>query len=59
MILGRSSPQSLYKQDLVSMDVEGGFDVALSEGFIKTNVSFFLYDVDCFELLVALVCNTF
>jgi argininosuccinate synthase len=37
MILGRSSPQSLYKQDLVSMDVEGGFDVALSEGFIKTN----------------------
>jgi argininosuccinate synthase len=38
MILGRSSPQSLYKQDLVSMDVEGGFDVALSEGFIRTNV---------------------
>mmetsp|Transcript_773 Transcript_773/g.2066 ORF Transcript_773/g.2066 Transcript_773/m.2066 type:complete len:446 (-) Transcript_773:197-1534(-) len=37
MALGRSSPKSLYKQDLVSMDVEGGFDVALSEGFIKTN----------------------
>lgn len=37
IIIGRSSPRSLYKQDLVSMDVEGGFDVALSEGFIRTN----------------------
>jgi argininosuccinate synthase len=37
MNIGRSSPRSLYKQDLVSMDVEGGFDVALSEGFIRTN----------------------
>jgi len=33
---GRSSPISLYNQDLVSMDVEGGFDATNSTGFIKT-----------------------
>lgn len=36
MALGRSSPYSLYNMDLVSMDVEGGFDVAHSTGFIAT-----------------------
>lgn len=36
MILGRSSDNSLYKKDMVSMDVEGGFDVGMSEGFIRT-----------------------
>lgn len=34
--LGRSSPNSLYNMDMVSMDVEGGFDVSHSEGFIRT-----------------------
>ena len=34
--VGRSSPLSLYSQDLVSMDKEGGFDATLSTGFIKT-----------------------
>ena len=34
---GRSSPiHSLYNQDLVSMDIEGGFDATISTGFIKT-----------------------
>jgi argininosuccinate synthase len=34
---GRSSPlHSLYNQDLVSMDMEGGFDATQSTGFIKT-----------------------
>ena len=32
----RSSPLSLYSEDLVSMDKEGGFDATLSTGFIKT-----------------------
>jgi len=33
---GRSSPLSLYNQDLVSMDVEGGFNPEISTGFIQT-----------------------
>ncbi|EKX49101.1 hypothetical protein GUITHDRAFT_68321 [Guillardia theta CCMP2712] len=36
IVLGRSSPNSLYNKDIVSMDVEGGFDVSHSEGFIRT-----------------------
>ncbi|HDL19637.1 MAG TPA: argininosuccinate synthase [Bacteroidetes bacterium] len=34
-ILGRSSPTSLYDQDLSSMEVEGGFDATESTGFIN------------------------
>jgi len=33
---GRSSPFSLYNQDLVSMDIEGGFNAEMSTGFIQT-----------------------
>ena len=33
---GRSSPLSLYNEDLVSMDKEGGFDASMSTGFIQT-----------------------
>ena len=33
----RSSPVSLYDQDLSSMDVEGGFDATDSRGFININ----------------------
>jgi argininosuccinate synthase len=33
---GRSSPLSLYDEDLVSMDVAGDFDPSNSTGFIKT-----------------------
>ena len=33
---GRSSPISLYNEDLVSMDIEGGFDATMSTGFIST-----------------------
>jgi len=33
---GRSSPMSLYNQDLVSMDIEGGFNPEISTGFIQT-----------------------
>eukprot|EP00939_MAST-03C_sp_MAST-3C-sp1_P003835 g3835.t1 len=33
---GRSSPLSLYNQDLVSMDIEGGFNPEISTGFIQT-----------------------
>jgi len=35
--VGRSSPSSLYDQELSSMDIEGGFDQADSDGFIKIN----------------------
>ncbi len=35
--IGRSSPSSLYDQELSSMDIEGGFDQADSEGFIRIN----------------------
>jgi argininosuccinate synthase len=35
--VGRSSPSSLYNQDLSSMEIEGGFDARHSEGFIKIN----------------------
>ena len=37
MVTGRTSPSSLYDQDLSSMDIEGGFDQKDSEGFIKIN----------------------
>ena len=33
---GRSSPNSLYNMDLVSMDVHGGYDPTHATGFIKT-----------------------
>lgn len=33
----RSSPVSLYDQDLSSMDIEGGFDATDSRGFININ----------------------
>ena len=36
MCRGRSSPHSLYNEDLVSMDIAGGFDATNSTGFIKT-----------------------
>ena len=36
-ILGRSSPSSLYDEELVSMDVEGEYDPRHAEGFIKIN----------------------
>ena len=32
---GRTSPTSLYDQELASMDVEGGYDATDAEGFIK------------------------
>ena len=35
--IGRSSPSSLYDQDLSSMDIEGGFDQTDSTGFIRIN----------------------
>lgn len=35
--IGRSSPSSLYNQDLSSMDIEGGFDQTDSAGFIRIN----------------------
>ncbi|MEZ4653377.1 MAG: argininosuccinate synthase [Candidatus Eisenbacteria bacterium] len=35
--VGRSSPHSLYNQDLSSMDVAGGFDQSDSRGFIRVN----------------------
>lgn len=35
--IGRESPNSLYDQDLSSMDIEGGFNAKDSEGFININ----------------------
>ncbi len=35
--IGRESPNSLYDQDLSSMDIEGGFNATHSEGFININ----------------------
>ena len=35
--IGRSSPSSLYDQELASMDIEGGFDQTDSAGFIRIN----------------------
>ncbi|MBW2733205.1 MAG: argininosuccinate synthase [Deltaproteobacteria bacterium] len=35
IIAGRTSPSSLYDRDLASMDIEGGYDQADAEGFIK------------------------
>ncbi len=37
MVTGRESPSSLYDRDLVSMDIEGGFNPLDSEGFIRIN----------------------
>jgi len=37
MVIGRESPSSLYDRDLVSMDIEGGFNPLDSEGFIRIN----------------------
>lgn len=37
IIKGRQSPNSLYEQELSSMDIEGGFNQKDSEGFIKIN----------------------
>ncbi len=36
-IIGRSSPTSLYNEDLVSMDIEGGFNALDVKGFIEVN----------------------
>src|SRR5690606_35900258 len=35
--IGRTSPSSLYDQDLSSIDIEGGFDQTDSKGFIRIN----------------------
>jgi argininosuccinate synthase len=35
--IGRSSPSSLYNQDLSSMNIEGGFNQVDSAGFIRVN----------------------
>lgn len=37
MTIARTSPISLYNQDLSSMDIEGGFDQRDSKGFIRIN----------------------
>ena len=37
IIIGRSSPSSLYDRELSSMDIEGGFDQTDSAGFIRIN----------------------
>ena len=37
LVNGRTSPSSLYDQELSSMDIEGGFDQKDSAGFIKIN----------------------
>ncbi len=37
IVIGRTSPSSLYNADLSSMDKEGGFDQEDSDGFIKIN----------------------
>ncbi len=37
IVLGRSSPSSLYDQDLSSMDVAGGYDQEDARGFIRVN----------------------
>ncbi len=37
IIEGRESPNSLYDQELSSMDVEGGYDQTHADGFIKIN----------------------
>ncbi|MEE4296970.1 MAG: argininosuccinate synthase [Wenzhouxiangella sp.] len=37
LIEGRSSPSSLYDQDLSSMDVAGGYDQEDAKGFIRLN----------------------
>jgi argininosuccinate synthase len=36
-VIGRTSPSSLYDQELSSMDVSGGFNQKDSEGFIRIN----------------------
>lgn len=37
MVVGRSSPTSLYDEDLSSMEVEGGYDATDAKGFININ----------------------
>jgi len=37
IVMGRSSPSSLYDQDLSSMDVAGGYDQEDARGFIRVN----------------------
>jgi argininosuccinate synthase len=37
IVEGRSSPSSLYDQDLSSMDVAGGYDQQDARGFIRVN----------------------
>jgi argininosuccinate synthase len=37
IVTGRESPESLYNQDLASMDVAGGYDSRDASGFIKIN----------------------
>ncbi len=37
MSVGRKSPNSLYNQDLSSMDIAGGFNQEDSRGFININ----------------------
>jgi len=37
VVTGRESKKSLYSEDLASMEVEGGYDQADAEGFIKVN----------------------
>ena len=37
IVMGRSSPVSLYNQDLASMDVEGDYNPKDAEGFIRIN----------------------
>lgn len=37
IVMGRSSPRSLYDADIASMDVHGGYDQKDAEGFIKLN----------------------
>ena len=37
MIKSRSSPMTLYSEDMASMDRSGGFDATDSTGFIRTN----------------------
>jgi argininosuccinate synthase len=37
MVTGRRSPNSLYDEDMSSMDIEGGYDQKDAEGFIRIN----------------------
>ena len=37
LVEGRSSPSSLYDQELSSMDIAGGYDQQDARGFIRIN----------------------